>query len=64
MSKSSKTRGAKKRVKMQTLTKAESKLSRREMSKVKGGLLPYVEQDNLRGSSNITDGTSNTIVKK
>ena len=54
----------KKRVKVEHLAATRTGLSKGEMKKVKGGLLPLIEQDNIRGSSNITDGTSNTIVKK
>jgi hypothetical protein len=65
MGKNTKTKSANKRVKVRTLAKTESKLSKKEMTRVKGGLLPYLEQDNIRdGTSNIQDGTSNTIVKK
>lgn len=64
MTKSNKTKSPRKGVKLRSLPKTESKLSGKEMKRVKGGLLPYIEQDNVRGSTNIQDGTSNTILRK
>ena len=58
-----KSKSTKPRTRVQNLPKDAHELSGKEKKKVKGGLLPYVEQDNVRKSSNIQDGTSNTITK-
>jgi hypothetical protein len=65
MAKSTKIKSTKKRVKVGTLAKTDTKLSKKEMTRVKGGLLPFIGQSNIQdGTSNIQDGTSNTILKK
>ena len=57
-----KSKTSKRRTQIQDLPKREKKLSKEEQKKVKGGLLPYIEQDNLYKSKSIKDGTSNTLV--
>jgi hypothetical protein len=54
-----KLKSTKRRVKVQEIPKPTKTLTGKEKKKVKGGLSPYIEQDNLR-KPNITDGTSNT----
>ena len=53
----------KRRTQVKDLPKQEKELTKEEEEKVKGGILPYVEQDNLRSVTKISDGTSNTIIK-
>lgn len=55
-----KSKGAKPRTQVKDLPRKKRELTKEQRQKVKGGLLPYIEQDNLK-STNITDGTSNTI---
>ena len=66
-----KLKSTKRRTSMKEISAETKTLSSRDKKKIKGGLLPYIEQDNLKrptnttgGTSNITDGTSNTITPK
>ena len=67
----SKPKNTSRRTSVQDIPSEAKELNSKERKKIKGGLLPYIEQDNLRkstssitdGTSNITDGTSNTIMK-
>lgn len=56
-----KTKETKRRTQVKNLKKSEEELTPAEAKKVKGGLLPYIEQDNIRSKS-IKDGTSNTLI--
>jgi hypothetical protein len=58
---SSKLKHTKRRTKVKDLPKREKVLTKEDQKKVRGGLLPYIEQDNLRQKTNITDGSSNTV---
>jgi hypothetical protein len=58
-----KLKSKKRRVKVQEIPKQTKALTGKEQKKIKGGLLPYIEQDNLIKPTNIKDGTSNTIIK-
>ncbi len=70
----SKLKSTKRRTSMKDISTKTRTLSGKDKKKIKGGLLPYIEQDNLKtsrstksitdGTSNITDGTSNTIMHK
>jgi len=51
------------RTEVKNLQKTKMALSEEEQKSVKGGLLPYVEQDNVK-STDMIDGTSNTIKEK
>jgi len=53
----------KRNIKVQDLPKKAKTLTRKEQKKIKGGLLPYVEQENVIKPTSIKDGTSNTIMK-
>lgn len=59
-----KSKSTKRRTRVQDIPKKAKELSGKEQKKIKGGLLPYIEQDNLRKFTNIQDGTSNTIIPK
>lgn len=60
-----KLKSTKRRTKVQDIPRNTKALTGKEQKKIKGGLLPYIEQDNLRKpTSSITDGTSNTITSK
>lgn len=66
-----KSTSTKRRTNVKDIAKETKALSGKEQKRIKGGLLPYVEQDNLRkpssitdGTSKITDGTSNIVVPK
>ena len=54
-----KTKETKRRTKVKDLKKSEEELTTDQAKKVKGGILPYIEQDAITSRS-ITDGTSNT----
>jgi hypothetical protein len=58
-----KLKSTKRNIKVQELPKKAKTLTRKEQQKIKGGLLPYIEQDNVIKPTNIKDGTSNTIMK-
>ncbi|HKO96487.1 MAG TPA: hypothetical protein VJU86_05830 [Pyrinomonadaceae bacterium] len=70
----SKSKSTKSRTSLKDISTKTKTLSSGDKKKIKGGLLPYIEQDNLNtsrgtksitdGTSNITDGTSNTIKSK
>ena len=55
-------KSTKRRTQTKELSKQEKELSPEEQKKVKGGLLPYIEQDNLYKNKSIKDGTSNTLI--
>jgi hypothetical protein len=61
-----KAKTAKRRVKVEGTVKKLKTLTESDQKKVRGGLLPYIEQDNIfkSTSTNIQDGTSNTFKKK
>lgn len=59
-----KSKSTKSRTTVQDIPKEPKDLSGKEQKKVKGGMLPYIEQDNLRKPTNIPDGTSNPIMHK
>jgi hypothetical protein len=50
------------RRKIEDLPVSETELTSEQAENVQGGLLPYIEQDNLVRSTQTTDGTSNTIL--
>lgn len=55
---------ARKQLKIEDLPQAEKELGIEEAEATKGGILPYIEQDNIFKSarvSDIKDGTSNTL---
>ena len=56
-----KAKTAKRRVKVEGKAKKLKTLTKSDQKKVRGGLLPYIEQDNIFKSTNIKDGTSNTL---
>jgi len=58
-----KLKSKKRRVKVQEVPKQTKALTGKEQKKIKGGLLPYIEQDNLKKPTNVKDGSSNTIIK-
>ena len=58
-----KLKSKKRRVKVQEVPKQTKALTGKEQKKIKGGLLPYMEQDNLKNPTNVKDGSSNTIIK-
>ena len=57
-----KLKSTKRRTKVQDIPKKTKALTGKEQKKIKGGLLPYIEQDNLYKSRSIQDGTSNTMM--
>jgi len=62
-----KSKSTKRRTKVQDIQKKSKELSGKEQKKIKGGILPYIEQDNLYKSKSIQDiqdGMSNTIMHK
>lgn len=63
-----KSKTTKRRVKVEDTPKRMKKLTKDDQKKVRGGILPYIEQDNLYKlsniKSNIKDGTSNAILKQ
>jgi hypothetical protein len=59
-----KSKSTKRRVKIEDTPKQMKKLSKDDQKKVRGGILPYIEQDNLHRVANISDGTSNTLLNK
>jgi hypothetical protein len=59
------TKSSKRRTQVKDLSENGRELSKREQKKVKGGLLPYIEQDNVQHKPiNVQDGTSNTLTIK
>lgn len=53
------------KLKIEDLPQAEKELTLDEAEATRGGLLPYMEQDNIfksTATTNIKDGTSNTIM--
>ena len=68
----SKLKSTKRRTSLNDISTKPKALSSKDKKKIKGGLRPYIEQDNLKkptnsitgGIPNITDGTSNTITPK
>jgi hypothetical protein len=58
-----KSKNSKTRTQNKDLPKKAKSLTKAEATDVKGGLLPYVEQQNIYRSSSISDGTSNTKTK-
>jgi hypothetical protein len=59
-----KAKSTKPRVKVGGTPKKLKALTKSDQKKVRGGLLPYIEQANIFKSTNITDGSSNTFKKK
>jgi hypothetical protein len=57
-----KAKETKRRTQVKDLKKSEEELTPAQSKKVKGGLLPYVEQENVYKSTSIKDGTSNTLL--
>ena len=57
-----KSKNTKRRTQTKDLPKRKKELSKEEQQRVKGGLLPYIEQDNIYNTRNIKDGTSNTLI--
>jgi hypothetical protein len=58
-----KSKKTKTRTQSKDLPKNAKSLTKAEAKNVKGGLLPYVEQDNIYRSPSISDGTSNIKTK-
>ena len=59
-----KAKTAKRRVTVEEKPKQMKRLTKADQKKVRGGILPYIEQDNLYKTHNIQDGTSNTLLKQ
>ncbi len=59
-----KLKSTKRRTKVQDIAKKAKTLTGKDQKKIKGGLLPYIEQDNVYRSPNIKDGTSTTVPNK
>jgi hypothetical protein len=55
-------KSTKRRTQTKDLSKQKKDLSKEEQKKVKGGILPYMEQDNLYKNKTIKDGASNTLI--
>lgn len=59
-----KLKSTRRRVKVQEIPKKTETLTDKQKKKIKGGLLPHIEQDNVYRSPNIKDGNSNPILNK
>jgi hypothetical protein len=57
-----KSKGTKPRTQIKDLPRGKKELSKGEQKNVKGGLLPYIEQDNIYKTKSVKDGTSNTLM--